>query len=282
MGDESGRETLASSQWKCASFRRRRQTISSVMTSYLTPLVCPDSPLRRLDPRWKLSALAIALLITACLQSLAAATSALIASIILATLARLPIRACLVRLKVLLPVLILFTILLPFVVPDSEPILIGPVRLSTPGIRLAFLFIVKALAIFTLALALTASSPVNATLQAAAYLRVPGRLVHITMLTYRYLFLFAAELGRLRLALRVRGYRNRPTMHCYRTIGNVAGTLLVRSSERAERVAQAMRCRGFDGRFRSLTEFRTSAMDVLGFAVIVAGFGALAVWEILG
>ncbi len=147
---------------------------------------------------------------------------------------------------------------------------------------MAALFILKALAIFTLALVLTATSPMNATLPAAAALRVPGRLVHIAMLTYRYLFLFARELGRLRVAVRVRGYRNRPTMHCYRTIGNVAGTLLVRSSERAERVAQAMRCRGFDGRFRSLTEFRTRAIDVVGFASIVLAFGALAASELLG
>ena len=143
-------------------------------------------------------------------------------------------------------------------------------------------FTLKTLAIFTISLALTASTPMNTTLQAAASLRVPGRLVHLAMLTHRYLFLFAAELGRLRLALRVRGYRNRPTMHCYRTIGNVAGTLLVRSSERGERVAQAMRCRGFDGRFRSLTEFCTRFADVAGFIVIAGGYGALVAWEILG
>ncbi len=252
------------------------------MTSFLTPLVCPDSPLRRFDPRWKLAALTISLVTTACLQTLPAAAIVLTGAGILAAISRVPIRAYFERLKFVLPALLLFAIFLPFVVSDPEPILLGPVRLSSPGFRLAFLFILKALTIFTLALVMTGSSPMNATLQAASSLRVPGRLVHIAMLTYRYLFLFAGELGRLRLALRVRGYRNRPTMHCYQTIGNVAGTLLVRSSERAERVAQAMRCRGFDGRFRSLTEFRTRVSDVVGFAAIVVGFGALAAWELWG
>src|SRR5437868_4244073 len=92
----------------------------------------------------------------------------------------------------------------------------------------------------------------------AALLGLGGALV----LTYRYTFLLAEELGRLRIALRVRGYRNRANLHSYRTIGHVAGTLLVRSHERAERVGQAMRCRGFDGRFRSLTAFRTRWPDV--------------------
>jgi cobalt/nickel transport system permease protein len=216
------------------------------------------------------------------LHTLTTAAIALTCAIILAALARLRIRPSFERLKILLPALALFVIFLPFVVPDPDPIPVGPIRVSAPGLKLALLFILKALAIFTLALVLTATSSVSANLEAAASLKVPGRLIHISLLTYRYLFLFATELGRLRLALRVRGYRNRPNMHSYRTIGNVAGTLLVRSSERAERVSQAMRCRGFDGRFRSLTKFRTTIWDVVAFVVIAGGFGTLAAWEILG
>src|SRR5262249_325713 len=100
-------------------------------------------------------------------------------------------------------------------------------------------------------------------------------------LTYRYLFLLADELGRLRTALRVRGYRNRPNLHSYRTVGHVAGTLLVRSYERAERVGQAMRCRGFDGRFRSLAAARTRATDVIFFAVVAGGTAGLLTWDLL-
>jgi cobalt/nickel transport system permease protein len=203
-------------------------------------------------------------------------------------LARVPQGAFVERFKILLPVLLLFAVFLPFVATGPSGSQVeswesgwGPIHFSSAGLQLALLFIVKATAIFTTALALTSSTPMNTTLQAAAFLRVPGRLVHLAMLTYRYLFLFAGEWGRLRLALRVRGYRNRPTMHCYRTIGNVCGTLLVRSSERGERVAQAMRCRGFDGRFRSLTEFRTTAVDVAAFLVIAGGFAALLAWEII-
>jgi len=206
----------------------------------------------------------------------------------LALLARLPPRAYLDRLKIIAPALLLFTIFLPLVgapdssfQPDAWARGWSTIRFSSAGFRLALLFIVKGLAIFTIALALTASTPMNATLQAAAALRVPGRLVHLAMLTYRYLFLFATELSRLRLALRVRAYRNRPTMHCYRTLGNLAGTLLVRSSERAERVWQAMYCRGFDGRFRSLTEFRTRLTDVVAFVAVAGGYASLLAWEIV-
>jgi cobalt/nickel transport system permease protein len=77
----------------------------------------------------------------------------------------------------------------------------------------------------------------------------------------------------------VRGFRNRPSLRSYRTVGHVAGTLLVRSSEQAERVAQAMRCRGFDGRFRSLTEFRTTAADGILFLLVVVVAGGLVFWD---
>jgi cobalt/nickel transport system permease protein len=110
---------------------------------------------------------------------------------------------------------------------------------------------------------------------------VPGLLVQLAMLTHRYIFVLDAELARLRTALRVRGFRNRPSRHSYRTVGHVAGTLLVRGYERAERVGQAMRCRGFDGRFRSLTEFRTTRADRWFFCVLVGGAVALALLDIL-
>jgi cobalt/nickel transport system permease protein len=91
------------------------------------------------------------------------------------------------------------------------------------------------------------------------------------VLTHRYIFVLGAELSRLRTALRVRGFRNRASRHSYRTVGHVAGTLLVRGYERAERVGQAMRCRGFDGRFRSPIEFRTTWADLLFFFLVAGG-----------
>jgi len=127
---------------------------------------------------------------------------------------------------------------------------------------------------------LLATAPLDATLKAAHTLRVPGLLVQLGLLTYRYVFVLGSELNRLRIALRVRGYRNRATRHSYRTIGHVAGTLLVRSVEQAERVGQAMRCRGFDGRFRSLTQFRTRAADVAAFLLIVGCSAGLLAWDL--
>ncbi len=85
----------------------------------------------------------------------------------------------------------------------------------------------------------------------------------------------------MRIALRLRGYRQSATMASLRTIGHVGGTLLVRASDRAEHVGQALRCRGFDGRFRSLTRFHTRPLDVAFCAAALAFGTVLLAWDFL-
>jgi cobalt/nickel transport system permease protein len=253
------------------------------MTLALEQLPCPESPLRRLDPRWKLAALLLAAAAAATVRTLPAATVFLAGAVLLAMLGRLPWRWYLARLGALLGFLALFVVFVPFLVRDDGPGLnLGPIRLSWYGVGVALLLCTRAAALVTLVLVAVATAPVTDTLKAAHALRVPGLLVQLVVLTYRYVFVLADELSRLRVALRVRGYRNRMTRHSYRTVGHVAGTLLVRGFERAERVGQAMRCRGFDGRFRSLVTFRTTAVDVVAFVLIGGGAAAVWLWDRLG
>jgi cobalt/nickel transport system permease protein len=248
------------------------------MTLAFTTPPCPTSPLGRLDPRWKLAGLSLAAAAAAALHTLPPAGLALAGALLLAVLARLPWRWYLARAGALAAFLALFTLPLPFLLPGEGPSW-GPVRFSWHGAEVALLLWAKALTVVTLLLVMQATAPLDATLKAAYALRVPGLLVQLGLLSYRYLFVLADELARLRVAVRVRGYRNRANRHSYRTAGHVAGTLLVRGYERAERVGQAMRCRGFDGQFRSLTSFRTRPADVLLFLLVVTGAAALCLWD---
>jgi cobalt/nickel transport system permease protein len=252
------------------------------MTFALDHVSQPESLISRLDPRWKLAALVLATLAVALLHTLLAAALALGGAFVLVALARLPLRWYLSRIGGLAVFLLLFVVLLPFILHGPGPALqLGPLRISWYGLRVAVLLSLKALALVTFVLVGLTTSPLDATLKAACSLRVPRLLVQLAMLSYRYIFEFGSELSRLRVALRVRGFRNRASKHSYRTIGHVAGTLLVRGYERAERVGQAMRCRGFDGRFRSLTEFRTTGADYLFFVLLAAGAALLLAIEFL-
>ena len=250
------------------------------MTLALSALPCPDSPMRRIDARWKLAGFVLLAVVTACLRNLAPAAVAFGGTLFLAALGRLQARWFFTRLGAAGLFLAPFVVALPLLLRDRDPFASLGTLIVPYGLGVALLLALKALAIVTLVLVLLVPAPLDATLKAAHALHVPGLLVQLGLLTYRYLFVLAAELRRLRVALRARGYRNRATRHSYRTVGHVACTLLVRSVERAERVGQAMRCRGFDGRFRSLTSFHTRPWDVVVFLLVTGATAGLAAWDI--
>jgi cobalt/nickel transport system permease protein len=80
--------------------------------------------------------------------------------------------------------------------------------------------------------------------------------------------------------VRLRGFGPHGVRHGYRTIGTIIGSTVVRGQRRAEGVALAMRCRGFDGRFRSAAAFRTRPADVLFAAATILTAAALVAWDV--
>lgn len=136
--------------------------------------------------------------------------------------------------------------LLPWTVGGETVDLLG-LTLSRRGTELAGLVVGKMLALFNLTWLLLAMTTVPDLVSALAGLGVPRRGVALISLTHRYLHLFQEELARLRLALRVRGFRNRLSRHAWRTAAQATGALLVHGLDRAERVEQAWRLRGYAG-----------------------------------
>jgi len=242
-----------------------------------------DSVLARRDARWRLAAFAVAIIGVALLRTAGPGALALAFALLLAWIARVPGRWYRDRITILLLALIPFLIVAPFTVDLGERLWEWRfLHLTDAGLLFTATLAMKTVALVTLALTLLSSAPLHVTLAAARKLGVPKLLVQLTLLTYRYVFLLLDELGRLRIALRVRGFRNAMSVHAYRTVGQVTGTLLVRGSDRAEHVAQALRCRGFDGHFHTLIAFRTQAADVLMFVLIVAIVGGLVGWDLYG
>jgi cobalt/nickel transport system permease protein len=92
-------------------------------------------------------------------------------------------------------------------------------------------------------------------------------------MTYRYIFVIEQEYLRLMRAAKIRGFQPGTNLNTYRTFSYVIGMLFVRAAARAERVHQAMRCRGFNGKFYSLQEFRTNTaswvFSIMMTAVII-------------
>lgn len=159
--------------------------------------------------------------------------------------------------------LLVLAIVLPATVPGPTALALGPLTLSQPGIDRAALILLRvnlcAIALFTLVGGL---EPVRLG-HALARLGMPDKLVHLMLFSARWVGLVAAEARRLDDALRVRGFRARPSAHGLRTLAHFLGQLLVRAFERAERVDEAMRCRAFSGRFALVDETRLDRHDGL-------------------
>jgi cobalt/nickel transport system permease protein len=235
------------------------------MTLAFRDTAVPPSPLSRWDTRWKLAAVLLAGVAVVSLRSPYPAGVALAGAVGLCSLGRIPPLVLLSRLGVLLVAVLPMMAVLPLTVEG--------------GTRTAVTVALRAVTLGTLALVVLRTAPLGHTLAAAHRLYVPGVLVQIAQLAYRYSLLFFAETRRLRIALRTRGFRATTTAHTYRTLGSSAGTLLVRGGDQAERVADAMRARGFDGTYHTLSAFRTTTADVAGFVVVLAVFAALVLWD---
>jgi cobalt/nickel transport system permease protein len=225
----------------------------------------PESALLRWDARWKLATLILAGIAVALLKSPVPAGSAALLALGLAAIGRVPIAVMVSRLGILALGITPVVLIVPFT--------------NANGLTLATTLAFRTIALGTLAVVLVRTTPLNQTFTAANRLFVPGVLVQIAQLAYRYSLLFFAEARRLRIALRTRGFRPFTNTQTYRTLGSSAGTLLVRGGEHAERVADAMRTRGFDGRFRTLTAFQTRTADVAATLCVLAAFFCLVIWD---
>jgi cobalt/nickel transport system permease protein len=222
-----------------------------------------DSILSRLDDRWRLAALLLGMIVLAVIrQPLTCLLGLGLAGGVVA-LARVPLRWLLERLAAVMLLVALFAVPLAILGRPTEAMVIA----------------LKGLSLTLLASVMLVTAPVERSAQAAQALGMPGLLVHLITLTYRYVFLLAEEFDRLRLAIRLRGFRNRADGHSYATVAAATGTLLVRGAERAERVAAAMRCRGFEGRFPRGDEGHTGPAEVLTLLLAIAVVAVLVAVE---
>jgi cobalt/nickel transport system permease protein len=235
-----------------------------------------SSWVRELDPRLRLAAFLMTVIVTALLRTPTGAALALGATFLLIALARVPLVDYLRVVGRITPFLLLFVIWLPWMTPGQQPA--GTLAVSREGLSMATVLLLKAVTLVSLGWLFLAAVPLTVTFQAAGDIGIPTFLITIAALTCRHVILIGDEFRRRRLALRVRGFQSMARMRGYRAIGYLMGTLLLHADERAERVGQAMRCRAFQGKFRSLNAYQTGTADAAWFLGI--GAGATMIWLI--
>ena len=216
-----------------------------------------DSFIHRLDPRIKLLttlAFILALLTTppSRWQAFALYFGLLVGLLLLS---RLPPAYVLKRSLLIIPFSLMIALFIPFFkegeVAGSYNILLWKVSVTYSGLTVLWNVLVKAwLSVLSLIL-LSATTRFHLLLKGMEQLGMPRVMVMILAFMYRYVFVLIEETGRMRRARDSRNFGGRRSWQI-RTVGNMIGTLFLRSYERGERVYGAMLARGFDGQVRTL------------------------------
>ena len=182
------------------------------------------------------------------LQTLPVAATVLAAVVAVAAMAGIGGKAWLRMLHVETFMLLLF-LTLPFTVPGRAVLNVGPLDASAQGFARAAIIACKVSASVLTVVVLLGSVEAMRLGAALHSLRVPEPIVRLFVLTVRYLSVIGGEARRLQEAMRARAFRAGSNRHTWRSYGNLVGMLLVRALDRAQRVEEAMLCRGFSGRF---------------------------------
>lgn len=231
-----------------------------------------NSLLHKLDPRVKVLSALVCAITFALLQTLPSSMLALFFGVALVGLGRFPLRPLLQRLLVINIFVLFLWLVLPFSYKSGLALFsLGPLVARQPGVDLALLITLKSNAIVLTTLAMLGSMPMFSLVRAMQALHLPGKLVQILFFSLRYFQLMHGEYERLRASMAARAFKPGTNMHTYRSYAWLLSMLLARSLDRAERVYEAMLCRGYSGTLHSLQKSTCQARDVvfLGLALLV-------------
>jgi len=236
-----------------------------------------DSFVHRLDPRTKLVAVFLFILAVGltspAMWPVFAIYFVIIASLII--FSRVPVLYVFKRSLVIIPFVLLIAIFIPFFkhgeAVGSYNLWIWKVSVSYHGLQVLVTILIKSwLSILSLIL-LTSTTKITDLLRGLEQLRLPGVMVMVLSFMYRYIFILVDEVMRMKQARDSRNFGG-GRLRQLKTIGNMAGTLFIRSYERGERVYDAMLSRGFDGQSRTLHHLSFGLSDLffgISFGVVV-------------
>ena len=221
-----------------------------------------DSCLDRLDTRTRVIVAVILVLALVNLRSWTLLGLAILLGLSLTWLAGVSARQTVRRLVHIEGFLLILFVALPLLTRLPPFIEIGPLSLSLPGLERAVTLVLRISAAALVVLPLVSGLTPIRLGHALDRLGLPARLVQVFLFAIRYIELLRAEARRLHDAMRLRGFVPGTNVHTMRSYGHFIGQLLVRAVERAERVNEAMRCRGFAGRFPLVTLERFGLVDL--------------------
>jgi len=220
-----------------------------------------DSWIHELDPRVKMLVTLVFSVVVALNQHVSWTAVSLVLPLALILAAGLSIKKVLVRLAIVNGFILFIWLFLPFTTPGETIYALGPLSIQTEGIVSALLITLKSNSIILMVIALLGTSQIFTLVHALSHMWFPDKLVHLFFFCFRYIHVIHEEYHRLSNAMKIRGFKPKTDMHTYRAYAYLVGMLLVKSFDRAKRIVQAMKCRGFKGKFYILHHYQMKHSD---------------------
>lgn len=231
-----------------------------------------DSFIHRLDPRTKLIAslaFILAVVLTPASNWRVFVFYFCIIAVLL-ILSKLPPLYVLKRSVVIFPFVLMIAVFIPFFkegeVAGSYNIWHWQVSVTYNGLLVLANVVVKAWLCILGLILLSSTTRLADLLKGLKQLGMPQVMILILSFMYRYIFVLVDEVMRMQQARDSRNFGGNQ-LHQLKTIGNMVGTLFIRSYERGERIYAAMLSRGFDGQIRTLNKLSFRPADAY-FSVI--------------
>lgn len=236
-----------------------------------------------LDPRVKFLAVIPYLFLLAIIPGWPAPLAALIFALWWVLWARLDAKRLLNRLAFVNIFVLLISLFLLLSRGGEQLPLLGLFSVSRPGFFQALAIALKTNAIVLTTIVILGTTEVFSLAHALVHLKFPPKLVQLFFFFYRYISVLHEEYTRLRNAMKIRCFQAGTNLHSYRSLAFLVGMLIVRSSDRSERIYHAMLCRGFRNEFHVVRHFHLHRQDyyfslIMFFSSIIiglVGFGAL-------
>ena len=217
--------------------------------SYFKNVSEKDTPLHRLDGRVKTVLFLAGIIIVTILSHWYMAAIIWLASILLFIPLRLPASRLIARLT--LPFGIAWLVFLSIIFTNgSHPLLViinSPIHLVvySEGLRLGFLIMLRIMASVTLASVLSFSTPMIEILETLRLCKIPGIMIDIADMMYRYIFIIDETARSMHRAQMSRTCRRVSWLKQIQNTGNVAGYVMIKSFDRSVKIYNAMLSRGY-------------------------------------
>lgn len=225
-----------------------------------------DSLIHRIDPRVKIITLVTFLLFIIFTRPTSFITFELYGILVftLIRLSKIPVGFIFKRSLAIIPFVLVIAMFIPFFkkgqVAGSYSFGTFQVSVTYEGLMILWNALIKAYLSILCMILIVVSTKLSDLLKALENLKCPKLMTMILSFMYRYIYVLADELMRMKRAKDSRTIGGKKWFHI-KALSHMLGVLFIRAYERGERVYLAVCSRGFNGQIKTLQDFKLNKID---------------------